>query len=132
MFQMLHLAFQISGYFGACALTLDPNSQKFSVDENVLPKLRRSFILAILWNILAYVIVLKRFLNEENLDEFHLTLAWCLGYTLLVIAYSIFRFHSYEICDTGNGLVKLLNTIKGKLIYSPKFTKNLFKILSAF
>lgn len=114
MLKMLYLAFNVSGYFGGCPVTIDVDSQHFLIDKTIIQKLRRNFIFAALWNILAYIILLKRYLNHENLDEFHITLAWCLGYTLIFLVYSISRFRSAEICDAANGLVNLLNSEKGR------------------
>ncbi len=113
--QMFYLSCQISRYFGASTLIFNPLTEQTTIDKSTISKLNRNFKLALTWQILAFILVLKRYHDYDNIEQLHLTIAWYLGYTLIVIVYSIFRFHTPALCDTINGLVKFLQDLHGKL-----------------
>lgn len=118
MSKALYYSFEISRHFGGSPLVFYPKTEQFSVHHSTMRKVNRNFTLASLWYILAFLIVLKRFQNTNNLDQFYLTLAWWIGYTLALGVYSISKFHSPETCNTGSGATNLVRQIYGNKIIS--------------
>lgn len=117
MCTMLSQSFQIARYVGAGCLVFDINTKETTVDQDSRRKMKRNFCLAVIWQGLAFLLVVSRSKNLESSGEFHLTLAWWIGFLTLLVIYSFMRYFSSEICDTLNGLGNLLREIHGKVFY---------------
>ncbi len=113
MLKIIQRSYNTANYFGSCPIRLDVNSHHFYIDNKVIPKCNRNFVLAQIWNILAFVLILKHYHNHTNLDDFHLTLSWWLGYGIYILGLTISRYFSVEFANTGNGLLNLLDGIYG-------------------
>lgn len=110
----LQRSYNVASYFVSCPIRVNLDSHHYYIDKKLLPKRDRNFTYAQVWNILAFILVFKRFRVQSNLDDFHLTLAWWLGYNLLILALTIPRYFLPEFTDCGNGFVKLFDNIHGK------------------
>lgn len=110
----IYLSSKISRYFGGSPLEFNKATLQMSIDKSSVFRLHRNFSSALIWQVLSFILVLKRSKNNTNLDEFFLTFAWWIGYSLAVLAYSVSRFQAAGLCDTTNGLINLLRVIRGK------------------
>lgn len=115
--KMLALTYNISRCFGGSCFVFNINTEQTTIDQTSFLKIQRNFVLALVWQFLSCLLVLQRLQNRNNLGEFHLTLCWWIGYTVLVILFSFPRYFSAENCDTWNGLTNLLREIHGSLFY---------------
>ncbi len=114
----------VSRIFGASSMIFNIKTEHLSYDKANVSTIKRNFILASTWYLLSLLIIFKHSKNKENLDQFHLTFAWWLGYTLVLTVYSILRFYTPEFCDTANGATNILRQIHGnnkKLLYIHSF-----------
>lgn len=119
MIKMLYWSCYIGRVFGGTSFLFDTNSKQYSIDLEAAKILKRNFALFGIWNILALVLAIKRGQNHESLGNFHLTLCFWLGITLLLMVYSLSRFHTPEISNAKNRLTCLLFKIQGKLKNEP-------------
>ncbi len=72
--QVLYLSCQISRYFGASTLNFNIQTEQTTIDKLSIWKLKRNFNLALTWLVFAFILVVKRF-HDDDIDQFHLTLA---------------------------------------------------------
>lgn len=113
MSDSLHWSLKISRCFGASPMTYNCKNERLIFDQAAVPKVNRNFTLASIWFVLALIVVFKRYQNKDNLDQFHLTLAWWLGYMLVLMVFSISKFYTPEFCDSGNGATNIFRLIHG-------------------
>lgn len=93
---------------------LDLKTKKFYLDLDAAQIVKRNFIAAVTWQILALILVLKQ-RSQDSLDEFHLAFSWWLGYSLILLVICLPRFYIQEICYGANSLTNILTNIQGKL-----------------
>lgn len=99
---------------GASSYRPDPkHPYKLSVDEIAVKSVEKSFIMAVVWGIGGFFIVVKYY-KEGNKDQLHLAMSWWLGYILILLVYSIHRLLCREVCIVYNSLFDFLLKVKGK------------------
>lgn len=115
--RMLFVTFNVSRALGGCSIIFNKSTptqiSRFQLCPNTTKRVFWNFSFALCWNISAIVLAAKRYKNG-NLDEFHLTLSWWLGFVLLLVIYSISRLFCKEIVTIGNAMTKLFASIQGK------------------
>lgn len=88
---------------------------QYSIDTELVSSVRRNFLKALIWQVLAVLLILKYWILHDS-DNLHLTISWWLGYSLLLLVFSISRFNADEQIAVANGLNQFFDKMKRKLL----------------
>ncbi len=117
-YKIAAFATNIACNVGAVVFTFDENGLLFRnvSDRKFVKRMKYSYTILCLWLFLTFLLIPK-YWYELNYTRYYLTIFYSVGASaVILVCFSIIRWHSEEMCRTINSLLVFLRYFQGNLL----------------